>query len=237
MCLGESAAPHEAAVASRTRRNLCRGSEEVVQPSLVHLEADQHSPDYHGQALTTPTRPRTQIVIGLVASFVQSLGAPFLPLARVGSPHPRAPFPDLEAHLAGLTVQRLSHISNEKQPVDKRRRDWQRPLWLGGFAVFILSNVFGLSLVLSLHSTREHVLTLDARAGTLFQLGALPIVVLGPLGAVSLLWNAFFARIILGDSFTVQLAVGSILIAGGATLVGIFGGPSLRPLRLARASR
>ncbi|KPV78400.1 uncharacterized protein RHOBADRAFT_33080, partial [Rhodotorula graminis WP1] len=114
------------------------------------------------------------IVIGLVASFVQSLG---------------------------LTVQRLSHISNEQQPVDKRRRDWQRPLWLAGFAVFILSNVFG----------------------TLFQIGALPIVVLGPLGAVSLLWNAFFARIILGDSFTVQLAVGSILIAGGATLVGIFG--------------
>ncbi|GAA5834068.1 hypothetical protein JCM9279_004206 [Rhodotorula babjevae] len=114
------------------------------------------------------------IVIGLVASFVQSLG---------------------------LTVQRLSHISNERQPIDQRRRDWQRPLWLVGFAVFILSNVFG----------------------TLFQIGALPIVVLGPLGAVSLLWNAFFARIILGDSFTVQLAVGSILIAGGATLVGIFG--------------
>ncbi|GAA6047261.1 hypothetical protein JCM3770_001855 [Rhodotorula araucariae] len=114
------------------------------------------------------------IVIGLVASFVQSLG---------------------------LTVQRLSHISNERQPPEKRKRDWQRPLWLAGFAVFILSNVFG----------------------TLFQIGALPIVVLGPLGAVSLLWNAFFARIILGDSFTVQLAVGSVLIAGGATLVGIFG--------------
>ncbi|PRQ72641.1 hypothetical protein AAT19DRAFT_16565 [Rhodotorula toruloides] len=114
------------------------------------------------------------ITVGLVSSFVQSLG---------------------------LTVQRLSHLSNEKLPADERRRDWQRPLWLAGFAVFIISNVFG----------------------TLFQLGALPIVVLGPLGAVSLLWNAFFARIILGDHFSAQLVAGSILIAGGATLIGIFG--------------
>ncbi|BGP21667.1 hypothetical protein JCM10295v2_000542 [Rhodotorula toruloides] len=114
------------------------------------------------------------ITVGLVSSFVQSLG---------------------------LTVQRLSHLSNEKLPADERKRDWQRPLWLAGFAVFIVSNVFG----------------------TLFQLGALPIVVLGPLGAVSLLWNAFFARIILGDHFSAQLVAGSVLIAGGATLIGIFG--------------
>ncbi|BGP04786.1 hypothetical protein JCM10049v2_000588 [Rhodotorula toruloides] len=114
------------------------------------------------------------ITVGLVSSFVQSLG---------------------------LTVQRLSHLSNEKLPADERKRDWQRPLWLSGFAVFIVSNVFG----------------------TLFQLGALPIVVLGPLGAVSLLWNAFFARIILGDHFSAQLVAGSLLIAGGATLIGIFG--------------
>ena len=45
-------------------------------------------------------------------------------------------------------------------------------------------------------------------AGTLFQIGALPIVVLGPLGAVSLLWNAAFARLVLGDEFTVHLIVG-----------------------------
>lgn len=44
--------------------------------------------------------------------------------------------------------------------------------------------------------------------GTIFQIGALPIVVLGPLGAVSLLWNAAFAKLVLGDEFTVHLVVG-----------------------------
>ncbi|GAA5904323.1 hypothetical protein JCM6882_003196 [Rhodosporidiobolus microsporus] len=114
------------------------------------------------------------VTVGLVASLVQSLG---------------------------LTVQRLSHVANERLPPSDRKRDWQRPLWLGGFAIFILSNVFG----------------------TLFQIGALPIVVLGPLGAVSLLWNALFARVILGDEFSVHLIVGTILIACGAVLIGIFG--------------
>ncbi|GAA5857153.1 hypothetical protein JCM8547_009341 [Rhodosporidiobolus lusitaniae] len=114
------------------------------------------------------------VIVGLVASFVQSLG---------------------------LTIQRLSHVSNERLPPPERKRDWQRPLWLGGFAIFILSNVFG----------------------TLFQIGALPIVVLGPLGACSLLWNALFARVILGDEFSLHLVVGTFLIAGGAVLIGIFG--------------
>jgi len=44
--------------------------------------------------------------------------------------------------------------------------------------------------------------------GTIFQVGALPLVVLGPLGAVSLLYNAFFARVLLGDHFSVQLVAG-----------------------------
>ncbi|GJN91686.1 hypothetical protein Rhopal_004709-T1 [Rhodotorula paludigena] len=127
---------------------------------------------------TAPADPHIPIaagiVVGLGASFVQSLG---------------------------LTLQRSSHIANEQLAPQDRKRDWQRPRWLCGFAIFILSNVFG----------------------TLFQIGALPIVVLGPLGAVSLLWNALFARYILGDEFTVQLAAGSVLIAGGATLIGIFG--------------
>ncbi|BGP52957.1 hypothetical protein JCM8202_004039 [Rhodotorula sphaerocarpa] len=114
------------------------------------------------------------ILVGLAASFVQSLG---------------------------LTLQRLSHLANEKVAPDQRTRDWKRPLWLVGLAIFLVSNV----------------------AGTLFQIGTLPLVVLGPLGAVSLVCNALFARLLLGDAFSIQLAVGSALIAAGATLVGIFG--------------
>jgi hypothetical protein len=50
-----------------------------------------------------------------------------------------------------------------------------------------------------------------------------PIVVLGPLGAVSLLFNALFAKFILGDSFSLNLALGTVAIVGGAVLIGIFG--------------
>lgn len=59
--------------------------------------------------------------------------------------------------------------------------------------------------------------------GSLVQIASLPVVILAPLGAVSLLWNAFFARFILGDVFSVWMILGTILIAGGAVLIAIFG--------------
>jgi magnesium transporter len=48
-------------------------------------------------------------------------------------------------------------------------------------------------------------------------------VILAPLGAVSLLSNAFFARLLLGDLFSTWMILGTILIAGGAVLIAIFG--------------
>jgi hypothetical protein len=54
-----------------------------------------------------------------------------------------------------LTIQRKSHLANEALPPNERLRDWKRPLWLTGFGIFISSNLFG----------------------TVFQIGALPIVV------------------------------------------------------------
>lgn len=74
-------------------------------------------------------------------------------------------------------------------------------LWLIGFAIFISSNILG----------------------SLVQIASLPVVILAPLGAVSLLWNAFFARFILGDVFSPWMILGTILIAGGAILVAFFG--------------
>ncbi|KAG5647986.1 hypothetical protein DXG03_007020 [Asterophora parasitica] len=76
-----------------------------------------------------------------------------------------------------------------------------RRLWLLGFAIFISSNVIG----------------------SLIQIASLPVVILAPLGAVSLLWNAFFARLILGDVFSPWMILGTILIAGGAVLIAFFG--------------
>jgi magnesium transporter len=74
-------------------------------------------------------------------------------------------------------------------------------LWLLGFAIFFSSNI----------------------VGSFVQIAALPVVILAPLGAVSLLWNAFFARLILGDVFSPWMILGTILIAGGAVLIAIFG--------------
>ncbi|KAJ7487594.1 hypothetical protein B0H11DRAFT_2014030 [Mycena galericulata] len=114
------------------------------------------------------------ISIGLLASFIQSLG---------------------------LTIQRKSHVINESLPEDKQRVEHRRPLWLLGFAIFISSNI----------------------VGSLVQIASLPVVILAPLGAVSLLWNAFFARLLLGDVFSPWMIIGTLFIAGGAILIAIFG--------------
>ncbi|KZP31353.1 hypothetical protein FIBSPDRAFT_945366 [Athelia psychrophila] len=114
------------------------------------------------------------ILIGLLASFVQSLG---------------------------LTVQRKSHVLNGQLPESQQKVEHRRPLWLIGFAIFISSNIIG----------------------SLVQIASLPVVILAPLGAVSLLWNAFFARFILGDVFSPWMILGTLFIAGGAVLIAIFG--------------
>ncbi|KAL1683955.1 hypothetical protein EV122DRAFT_200766 [Schizophyllum commune] len=114
------------------------------------------------------------IFIGLLASFVQSLG---------------------------LTIQRKSHVINEGLPEGERKVEHRRPMWIVGFLIFISSNILG----------------------SLVQIASLPVVILAPLGAVSLLWNAFFARLILGDVFSPWMVLGTVLIAGGAVLIAIFG--------------
>lgn len=129
------------------------------------------------------------IVVGLVSSFVQSIG-------------------ELHACLsstvlidAGLTIQRKSHVQEDVLPLQSRRKPIRRPLWLLGFAIYITSNVFS----------------------TIFQLDALPIVILAPLGAVSLIFNALLARIVLGDSFGPSSIVGTALVTVGAVMIAVFG--------------
>ncbi|KAI0003681.1 hypothetical protein BJV74DRAFT_793326 [Russula compacta] len=105
----------------------------------------------------------------------------------------------------GLTIQRKSHVLNQALPDHLQRVEHRRPLWLLGFfrapVVFISSNILG----------------------SLFQIASLPVVILAPLGAVSLLWNALFAFFILGDVFSLWMILGTLLIAGGAVLIAIFG--------------
>jgi drug/metabolite transporter (DMT)-like permease len=70
-----------------------------------------------------------------------------------------------------------------------------------GFIIYITSNIFS----------------------TIFQLDALPIIILAPLGAVSLIFNALLARVILGDVFGRTAIAGTALVALGAVLIAVFG--------------
>lgn len=103
--------------------------------------------------------------------------------------------------VVGLTIQRKSHVQDEHLPLAQRRKPIRRPLWLLGFGVYITSNIFS----------------------TIFQLDALPIVILAPLGAVSLIYNALLARLILGDTFGKGAIGGTALVAVGAVLIAVFG--------------
>lgn len=114
------------------------------------------------------------ISLGLLASFIQSLG---------------------------LTIQRKSHLQNERLPIHSRKPDYARPVWLMGFLIYLSFNVLG----------------------SIFQIGTLPLIILGPLGAISLLWNAILARLLLGDLFSFHLITGTILIGLGALLIGLNG--------------
>ncbi|KAI6007407.1 hypothetical protein EDD15DRAFT_2358512 [Pisolithus albus] len=97
----------------------------------------------------------------------------------------------------GLAIQRRSHVLNSQLPESDRKAEYRRPLWLLGFVVFITSNILG----------------------SFVQIASLPVVILAPLGAVSLLWNALFARLLLRP----PLILGTALIGGGAALIAVYG--------------
>ncbi|KNZ50246.1 hypothetical protein VP01_452g3 [Puccinia sorghi] len=122
----------------------------------------------------TPFNLTLGISIGLLASFIQSLG---------------------------LTIQRKSHLQNHSLPPSSRKPDYARPVWLIGFTIYFTFNILG----------------------SIFQIGTLPLIILGPLGAISLLWNAILARLLLADRFSIHLIFGTLLIGLGALLIGLYG--------------
>ncbi|CAI2176327.1 12347_t:CDS:2 [Funneliformis geosporum] len=102
----------------------------------------------------------------------------------------------------GLTIQRKSHVLNENvHPKELRRSACKRPLWHLGFDTYIISNIIG----------------------SVFSIGYLPIVILAPLGAVTLVFNALFAKLLLGDVFTKQTIIGTFFILIGAVMIALFG--------------
>ncbi|KAK4102110.1 hypothetical protein N658DRAFT_424288 [Parathielavia hyrcaniae] len=115
------------------------------------------------------------IIVGLLSTSVQSLG---------------------------LTLQRKSHIlEDEKVPYDDRRPPYRRRRWQLGMAMFIISNVVGSSV----------------------QISMLPLPVLSTLQASGLVFNSICATLILGEPFTRWSLWGTLLVCGGAVLIAVFG--------------
>ncbi|KAL9544448.1 hypothetical protein MBANPS3_007626 [Mucor bainieri] len=101
-----------------------------------------------------------------------------------------------------MAFQRKSHILNDTVfPVEARKHALKRPMWVVSFATFLTTNIIG----------------------SIFSIGYLPIVILAPIGAMGLVFNAIAAKIVLGDPFKRNTVIGTLLIVVGALLVGLFG--------------
>ncbi|KAK4512790.1 uncharacterized protein ATC70_003497 [Mucor velutinosus] len=101
-----------------------------------------------------------------------------------------------------MAFQRKSHILNDTvYPVEARKHALKRPMWVISFASFLTANIIG----------------------SIFSIGYLPIVILAPIGAMGLVFNAIAAKIVLGDPFKRNTVIGTLLIVIGALLVGLFG--------------
>jgi drug/metabolite transporter (DMT)-like permease len=86
-----------------------------------------------------------------------------------------------------LSFQRKSHLLNDTiYPHEQRKSAWKRPMWLFAFLSFLTANTIG----------------------SIFSIGYLPIVILAPIGAMNLVFNAFAANIVLGDPLSKQSILG-----------------------------
>lgn len=102
----------------------------------------------------------------------------------------------------GLTLQRKSHLlEEEKDDDDERRPPYKRRRWQLGMLMFIMANLVGSTI----------------------QITTLPLPVLSTLQASGLVFNSICASVILSEPFTRYSFAGTVLVAGGAVLIGTFG--------------
>lgn len=86
-----------------------------------------------------------------------------------------------------MAFQRKSHILNDQvYPVELRKPSMKRPMWVAGFGTYLAANIIG----------------------SVFSIGYLPIVILAPIGAMGLVFNAIAARLVLGDPFSKRSILG-----------------------------
>lgn len=96
----------------------------------------------------------------------------------------------------GINLQRLAHTKMAALPVEERRPYVRDPLWLFGFAIFILGN-----------------------AGDAIGLTFTPQSVITPIGSVSLVSNLFFARCLIKEHIGLQTLASVVLIIGGVLAI------------------
>jgi hypothetical protein len=84
----------------------------------------------------------------------------------------------------GISLQRKSHLLVDVNSIIPL---YKRPLWISGFLIYTISNLIGSTCTI----------------------GYLPIVILAPVGAIGLVFNAIFAKWILGDPFTKRTVFGN----------------------------
>jgi drug/metabolite transporter (DMT)-like permease len=93
-----------------------------------------------------------------------------------------------------MAFQRKSHILNDQvYPVELRKPSMKRPMWVAGFGTYLAANIIG----------------------SVFSIGYLPIVILAPIGAMGLVFNAIAARLVLGDPFSKRSILGKDNIKRG----------------------
>ncbi|KAJ1979617.1 hypothetical protein H4R34_002760 [Dimargaris verticillata] len=110
----------------------------------------------------------------------------------------------------GLTLQRKSHEDHAHAGTATNAPAppyYRRPLWLVGFALFLASSLGGSTVTITL----------------------LPVTILAPLGAVTLVSNALFARWLLAHQFSQHAVIATLLVIVGGLLVGTFGTLPLAP--------
>jgi len=106
----------------------------------------------------------------------------------------------------GLTLQRKSHLlEEEKEEQDpeyyERRPPYRRRRWQIGMSMFLIANLVGSTI----------------------QITTLPLPVLSTLQASGLVFNTACATILLHEPFTRYSVIGTLLVAGGAILIAIYG--------------
>lgn len=102
----------------------------------------------------------------------------------------------------GLTLQRKSHLLEEEKEDDyDRRPPYKRRRWQLGMLMFVVANIVGSTI----------------------QITTLPLPVLSTLQASGLVFNSICASLVLSEPFTRYSLAGTLLVALGALLIGIFG--------------